>query len=134
MEWTYNIQSCNEDESMYEGCPERVKYRLFSVINHNHIGDDASDERGHYYVDVQDWMTGKWYRCNDTEVTWLQAFSQKKGPDSDKHCCNLFYIDTRYWCANAQVIVDGFGTMMERYTSNLIVHEGSLKESGKGIH
>ena len=61
-----------------------------------HYFEQDSVSKGHYYIDVMDWLSGTWFRCNDANVRLrpkkhkLVNYSVTKSDGYDKR--NLAFI------------------------------------------
>ena len=81
-----------------------VTYSLCAV--QNHLG--TTPHGGHYVAEVMDWITGVWWECNDSDITWMKdgpsaSFDPEECSEEDRekvtgsaNAYNLFYVEQRY--------------------------------------
>ena len=59
---------------------KKETYKLFALIFHSEEGQ-SDDNKGHYYINVMDWFSGHWFKCNDEYIDQMKP--SKRLDDED---------------------------------------------------
>lgn len=64
----YCLDLSNTNACVYTDAVKEASYTLCALVLHS--TDDSSNalSKGHYYIDVMDWYSGCWFRCNNEDI------------------------------------------------------------------
>ena len=72
----YKLHKKNKDSKAYIGAVREQKYILCALVFHSTDSNADALSKGHYYIDVMDWLSGRWFRCNNDVIEYLQPLNE----------------------------------------------------------